>query len=96
MPSNDNYLDDGILDPMDMDTPPSGNGYVPKFERDLANAGSLQALSQAKKAESDDVDSISVSDIDLSSLRSESEYAQYTTDNEPDDDNFIYPEDDKP
>lgn len=96
MPSNDNYLDDGILDPMDIDTPPSGNGYVPKFERDLANAGSLQALSQAKKAESDDVDSISVSDIDLSSLRSESEYAQYTADNEPDDDNFIYPEEEKP
>lgn len=96
MPSNDNYLDDGLLDPMDLDTPPSDNGYVPKFERDLANAGSLQALSQSRKAESDDVDSISISDIDLSSLRSESEYAQYEADNEPDDDNFIYPEEEKP
>lgn len=96
MPSNDNFLDDGILDPMDLDAAASDNGYVPKFERDLANAGSLQALSQARKAESDDVDSISISDIDLSSLRSESEYAQYEADNEPDDDNFIYPEEEKP
>lgn len=95
MPNNDNFLDDGILDPMDLDSPPSDTGYVPKFERDLANAGSLQALSQAKKAESDDVDSISISNIDLSSLRSESEYAQYEADNEPDDDNFIYPEEEK-
>ncbi len=45
-------LDGGILDPLELDNTPSSGGYVPKFERDLAKAGgSLDALSEAKKAE---------------------------------------------
>ena len=56
MPQNDNVIDDGILDPLDIDEGSSSSdnkNYVPKFERDLAAMGSLEALSAAKKAEAE-------------------------------------------
>ena len=56
MPQNDNVFDDGILDPLDIDEGSSSSDnkkYVPKFERDLAAMGSLEALSAAKKAEAE-------------------------------------------
>ncbi len=89
MPQNDNILDDNnnVLDPFEMEDKPQST-YVPKFERDLAAMGSLEALSAAKKAkhEKEDVqtdpDSISVSGIDTSSLRSEEEYAELTVSEE--------------
>lgn len=73
--ADNNLSGDGILDPLDMEDSKNDGGYVPKFERDLAQAGSLKALSEAKKAENSD-DSISVDNIDLSSLRTEEEYAE--------------------
>ena len=56
MPQNDNVIDDGMLDPLDIDEGSSSSdnkNYVPKFERDLAAMGSLEALSAAKKAEAE-------------------------------------------
>lgn len=75
MADNNNLSGDDILDPLDMDSAVNKSGYVPKFERDLEAAGSLRALSEAKKAENNE-DSISVDNIDLSSLRTEEEYAE--------------------
>lgn len=63
----------GIPDPLDMDNGQSDSGYVPRFERELAQAGSLKALSEAKKAENTD-DSISVDNLDLSSLHTAEGY----------------------
>lgn len=77
MATNGIDLDDGILDPLELDGSDTANtGYVPKFERDLAQAGgNLNALSEAKKAETASSDEIK-GEIDLSSLRSEEEYAE--------------------
>ena len=74
MADNNKLSGDDLLDPIDMGDVGNKGGYVPKFERDLEAAGSLKALSEAKKAENND-DSISVDNIDLSSLRTEEEYA---------------------
>ena len=77
--SNNINLDDGILDPLELDGSSDNNGYVPKFERDLAKAGgNLNALSEAKKAENAPQSDEITGEIDLSSLRSEEEYAELT------------------
>ena len=77
MATNGIDLDDRILDPLELDGSDTANtGYVPKFERDLAQAGgNLNALSEAKKAETASSDEIK-GEIDPSSLRSEEEYAE--------------------
>ncbi|MBQ8826678.1 MAG: hypothetical protein IJ007_06260 [Oscillospiraceae bacterium] len=78
MDTNGINLDDGILDPLELDGSAQTNtGYVPKFERDLAKAGGdLNALSEAKKAETAPQSDEITGEIDLSSLRSEEEYAE--------------------
>jgi hypothetical protein len=50
--------DDELLDPMGLDTEGSDKEYVPRFERDLEKMGSLEALSQAKKAEKESYDAV--------------------------------------
>lgn len=75
MADNNILPGEDILDPIDMGDSGNNSGYVPKFERDLEAAGSLKALSEAKKAENSE-DSISIDNIDLSSLRTEEEYAE--------------------
>lgn len=77
MSDNSLNFDDGILDPLELDSTPQQSGYVPKFERDLANAGGdLNALSEAKKAENAPPSDEITGNIDLSSLRSEEEYEE--------------------
>lgn len=80
MATNGINLDDGILDPLELDSSDTANtGYVPKFECDLAKAGGdLNALSEAKKAETAPPSDEITGEIDLSSLRSEEEYAELT------------------
>lgn len=46
-------LNGGILDPLELNEENENSGYVPRFERDLAKMGSLEALSEAKKAENE-------------------------------------------
>lgn len=75
MADNNILPGDDLLDPIDMGDVGNKGGYVPKFERDLEAAGSLKALSEVKKNENND-DIISVDNIDLSSLRTEEEYAE--------------------
>lgn len=46
-------LNNDILDPLELNEENQNSGYVPRFERDLAKMGSLEALSEAKKAENE-------------------------------------------
>lgn len=46
-------LNGGIVDPLELSEEGKNSGYVPRFERDLAKMGSLEALSEAKKAENE-------------------------------------------
>lgn len=53
MDDNELNLNGEILDPLELNGENNNSGYVPRFERDLAKMGSLEALSEAKKAENE-------------------------------------------
>ncbi|MCD7730978.1 MAG: hypothetical protein LUI05_05720 [Oscillospiraceae bacterium] len=71
MEKNDSRFDDVDIDSLGLDEGGEGRGgHVPRFERDLAKAGSLAALSQAKKAENEQ---------DSDGAEEESPFYQYHT-----------------